>query len=218
MLAIIKLVRHGESLANTRELEPRHVGDFSIPLSPKGEEQAKAAGEKIGRKFVNDSLCYCSPYKRTRQTMAGIMKGCRFSGPPKKVYEEPRLREVDRGYESDAEQLKARKQHGWFYYRFKGGESPADGYDRASTFLESLGRQIERKPQLTKVLIVTHGLFIRCFVMRFMHMTVEEFDAIDNPDNASVVTIRPDWENPDDDTEPYAKNGKWRVYGLKKRE
>ena len=38
-------------------------------------------------------------------------------------------------------------------------------------------------------LVVTHGLTIRCFVMRFLHLRVEDFDRIDNPDNCDVVTL-----------------------------
>ena len=30
-----------------------------------------------------------------------------------------------------------------------------------------------------RVLIVTHGLTIRCFVMRFLHLTVKDFDTIE---------------------------------------
>lgn len=39
-----------------------------------------------------------------------------------------------------ATQSELLKIHGWFYYRFRGGESPADCYDRASSFLESMMR------------------------------------------------------------------------------
>jgi hypothetical protein len=95
---------------------------------------------------------------------------------------------VEHGYESVEEQEALRKTHGWFYYRFKGGESPADCYDRTSSFLDSMMRQVERK-QARRVLIVTHGLTIRCFVMRFLHLGVGEFDAMANPDNCAVITL-----------------------------
>jgi hypothetical protein len=39
-------------------------------------------------------------------------------------------REVDHGYEDLQAQEAKRERHGWFYYRFNGGESPADCYDR----------------------------------------------------------------------------------------
>jgi broad specificity phosphatase PhoE len=40
------------------------------------------------------------------------------------------------------EQAEGRRTHGWFYYRFHGGESPADCFDRTSSFLETLTRQV----------------------------------------------------------------------------
>lgn len=35
----------------------------------------------------------------------------------------------------------------------------------------------------------THGLAIRCFVMRFFHLTVEQFESMMNPKNCDVITI-----------------------------
>jgi broad specificity phosphatase PhoE len=187
---VIKLVRHGESEANIGNLVTHEVADASIPLSPRGWEQARAAGQLIGRPFIEGALSYSSPYRRARETLRGIYEGCTLPSPePRRgVYEDPRLREVEHGYEPASEQANLRKTHGWFYYRFRGGESPADCYDRTSSFLESMMRQVERK-QAQRVLIVTHGLTIRCFVMRFLHLSVEEFDVMANPPNCSVVTL-----------------------------
>jgi broad specificity phosphatase PhoE len=49
-------------------------------------------------------------------------------------------------------------------------------------------RQIERK-HTDHVLVVTHGLFIRCFVMRFLHLAVEDFGALANPRNCDIITL-----------------------------
>lgn len=185
----IKLVRHGESEANVGKVSSLEVGDHAIPLSERGCAQAVVAGRAIGRQFVDGALVYTSPYRRTRDTLAGILEGAgaaRSEGL--RVYEDPRLREVEHGYDEVASQEELRKVHGWFYYRFRGGESPADCYDRTSNFLESMMRQAERK-SADRVLIVTHGLTIRCFVMRFLHLSVEEFDALSNPENCAIVTI-----------------------------
>ena len=185
----IKLVRHGESDANIGKVSSLDVGDHAIPLSDRGKTQAREAGRAIGVGFLDQALIYASPYRRTRETLANILEG---AGAPKdalpRVYEDPRLREVEHGYEEVAAQEELRKVHGWFYYRFRGGESPADCYDRTSNFLESMMRQAERK-NADRVLIVTHGLTIRCFVMRFLHLSVEEFDALANPQNCAIVTI-----------------------------
>lgn len=206
----IKLVRHGESEQNTGKLDAREVGDHAIPLSELGREQARAAGRAIGRPFLTGALVYASPYRRTRDTLAAIFAATGAgTDDATRVYEDPRLREVEHGYEPIEPQEELRKTHGWFYYRFRGGESPADCYDRTSSFLESMMRQVERK-DADSVLIVTHGLTIRCFVMRFLHLRVEDFDELANPDNCSVVTIG-DREQLGDCV---FTSGRWGVTGL----
>lgn len=211
---VIKLVRHGESEANIGKVSALDVGDHAIPLSARGREQSRAAGQRIGRAFVEGALAYTSPYKRTRETLAGVFEGCGLGPPsgPRGVYEDPRLREVEHGYEPIEAQEELRRTHGWFYYRFRGGESPADCYDRTSSFLESMMRQVERK-SAERVLIVMHGLAIRCFVMRFMHLSVEQFDALANPPNCAIVTIgaRGTIEAPN------FESGSWAVTGLSLR-
>lgn len=230
--AEIKLVRHGQSKSNTREMNPREEGDHKIPLSPLGEKQAIAAGEGLKDWLKTTSrdglvnlqgaepLIYCSPYLRTRQTLKGIMEGADFQPKAYRVYEDPRLRETERGYadyhDSIEEELREREHYGWFYYRFQGGESPADCYDRASTFLESMARQIERK-RAKKILIVTHGLFIRCFVMRFLHMSVEEFERIDNPKNCAAISIVGGSHACKYDG-PMYRNGNWGLHGVEWRD
>jgi broad specificity phosphatase PhoE len=210
----IKLVRHGESDANIGKVTSQDFGDHAIPLSVRGHEQAREAGARIGHDFLDGALIYASPYRRTRETLAGIFEGSgTATDAPGRVYEDPRLREVEHGYEDVATQNELRQRHGWFYYRFRGGESPADCYDRASSFLESLMRQVERK-HAERVLVVTHGLFIRCFVMRFLHLTVEDFDVLANPRNCDVITLA-DKTTLDS---PQFTSGRWGVTGLLRRE
>lgn len=213
MTLAIKLVRHGESEANIGRVLTHEVGDHAIPLSERGWEQAREAGRMLGADFIDGALVYSSPYLRARETLVGIYEGC---GVPderrRRLYEDPRLREVEHGYEPTEAQEELRKRHGSFYYRFRGGESPADCYDRTSSFLESMMRQIERK-QASRVLIVTHGLTIRCFVMRFLHLSVDEFDSLANPANCDVVTLGDKSELP---LSQFA-SGRWGVTGLKLR-
>ena len=209
----IKLVRHGQSLANVDAFDPQKHGDFRTPLSPLGAIQAREAGDRLGREFLEGALVYASPYHRTRETLEGLLEGAGADrDDPFGIYEDPRLREQDHGYGNVKQQESLRATHGWFYYRYEGGESPADCFDRTSSFLESLLRQVERK-SAERVLIVTHGLTLRCFVMRFLHLTVEQFDEMANPNNCDVVTLAekstlaaPTWTN-----------GKWGVTGLSRR-
>lgn len=210
---VIKLVRHGESRANVGEVETRDVGDHSVALTGNGRKQARSAGASVGAEFLRGALVYCSPYRRTRETLDCLLAGSGIAGAERpRVYEDPRLREVEFGYDDVAEQEPMRKVQGWFYYRFRGGESPADCFDRTSGFLESLMRQVERK-RAARALVVTHGLTIRCFVMRFLHLTVEEFESLGNPSNADVVTIGP----PELCESPLFVRGPWAVSGLHSR-
>jgi broad specificity phosphatase PhoE len=208
---IIKLVRHGQSISNTGELKQHEVGDSGIALSDLGRKQAGDAGRVIGAEFIQPALIYCSPYQRTRETCKEILASVNLSDSIK-VYEDPRLREVERGYADEESQHEMRKVHGWFYYRHSGGESPADCYDRTSAFLESLMRETQRKKS-TNALVVTHGMTIRCFVTRFLHLTVEQFEMMANPSNCDIITIAPI----ESLKSPIFSCGRWGVEGLKLR-
>jgi broad specificity phosphatase PhoE len=209
----ILLCRHGESRQNTRELDSTKVGDRNIPLTPHGYKQAALAGQRIGSKFFDDARVYCSPLRRTRETLAGIYDGAAFQNdPPIKPLEDPRLRELEHGYETVDTQEECRQIHGSFWYRYAGGESPADVYDRISTFLESFSRQTYREP-VENVLIVTHGIAILCFVMRFLHMSVEQYEQMIGPGNCDIVTLAPK-EQLDN---PVFTSGRWGVEGLRLR-
>ena len=207
---IIKLVRHGEALHNVDECCPQETGDFNIPLTEKGRRQAIDVSNIIDFDFIKSSLVFCSPYMRARQTLDEIIKSSGLTRNNIRIYEDPRLRETDFGYKDVAAQQELRKIHGWFYYRFEGGESPADCFDRISGFLENMYRQVTRK-EWDNVLIITHGLAIRCFVMRYLHLTVEQFDSMKNPGNCDVITIG----EIDTIQDPDFTSRKWAAKGFK---
>lgn len=212
----ITLVRHGESEGNIGIHDYNVAGDHRVNLTALGQQQALAAGERLRERLSvanTDALVYCSPYTRTRQTLEGIFNGANLQvGLRPRVFEDPRLRETDHGYTGKEEQEALRHVHGFFYYRFNGGESPADNYDRISTFLESMMRQVARK-SADDVVIVTHGLAIRCFAMRFLHLSVEQFEALANPLNCDIVTIA----RRESLTDPMFVSGRWGVEGLRLR-
>lgn len=191
------------------EVRGLDVGEHRIALTERGREQAVCSGRDIGVSFLKNALIYTSPFRRARETLNGLLDGAGNYASNARVYEDPRLREVEHGYADVPAQEALRERHGWFYYRFHGGESPADCYDRTSAFLESMMRQVRRK-NAKRVLVVTHGLTIRCFVMRFLHLTVEEFDPIANPRNCDVITLA----HRDDLIRPLFVSGVWGVSGL----
>ena len=211
----ITLVRHGQSESNIGVHDHSAAGDHKVSLTELGHLQAESAGRRLSAVLSNalngKTLIYCSPYLRTRQTLEGLLRGAEVSQQVR-VFEDPRLREIEHGYGDPADQQSLRPIHGYFYYRYAGGESPADCSDRISNFLESMMRQVNRKNP-DDVVIVTHGLAIRCFVMRYLHLTVEEFESLDNPDNCDIITI----DLKLNVVEPMFSCGRWAVEGLRLR-
>jgi broad specificity phosphatase PhoE len=199
----ILLVRHGESQGNVDDSIYETVPDHALSLTPTGVVQATEAGRRL-RAYLGDEpvTMYASPYVRTRQTVEALALGVATED----VRIEPRLREQDWANFQDpadiAEQKRLRNEYGHFYYRFTHGESGSDVYDRVSTFLESLWRYIEAEtPGLgghrmsdQNLVIVTHGLTMRLFCMRWFHWSVEFFESLENPENGGfvVLTRQPD--------------------------
>ncbi|MDP9169321.1 MAG: histidine phosphatase family protein, partial [Acidobacteriota bacterium] len=79
------LIRHGET---EWSLSGAHTGRTDIPLTPKGEENARKIGEKLkGREFA---LVLSSPLERARRT-------CELAGFRARALIEPNLLEWDYG-------------------------------------------------------------------------------------------------------------------------
>lgn len=71
------LIRHGESQWN---LENRFTGWVDVPLSPKGEQEAKAAAELL--KSYTFDKAFTSKLKRANNTLAFILKASNQTGIP----------------------------------------------------------------------------------------------------------------------------------------
>lgn len=207
---IIKLIRHGESQANVAPANQKSVADHLIPLTKRGIEQSHLVGSILGPSYLRESLIYTSPFIRAKQTLIGILEGAKVKVENVCIREDPRLREVEHGYFDLPTQHQMIENYGHFYYRYRGGESPADCYDRVSGFLESFVRSV-KKTSSKRSLIVTHGLALRVFVMRFLHLTVQQFDTIANPHNADIVTLAPI----ETLNSPQFTSGRWGVEGLR---
>ena len=151
----IFLVRHGESIANLREV----VAFPDTPLSEKGELQA----EKIGRKLAKEKIeiAFCSDLHRAKQTLVVMKKGG-LKIDPQGVYYLPLLRETNRaefeGQPRD-EYYMARTKRGMDPndFRCKGGESENDVKKRAEKFFKDYLTQT----RFQQILVVGHGHFLR---------------------------------------------------------
>ena len=82
-----------------------------------------------------------------------------------------------------------RLRFGRFFYRFPNGESGADVYDRMTIFEDHMIRDINagRFGDNTSLVLVTHGLALRVFLMRWFHWSVDQFLDVYNPPNAEVA-------------------------------
>ncbi|MEU3983136.1 histidine phosphatase family protein [Streptomyces sp. NPDC026672] len=183
----IVLVRHGESTGNVDDSVYEREPDHALALTARGWQQAEETGKRVREVFGREPVSvYVSPYRRTHETLRA------FHLDPERirVREEPRLREQDWGNWQDRDDVRLQKAYrdayGHFFFRFPQGESGADVYDRVGGFLESLFRSFEAPDHPPNVLLVTHGLAMRLFCMRWFHWTVAEFESLSNPDNAEM--------------------------------
>lgn len=85
-----------------------------------------------------------------------------------------------------------------------GGESGFDVYNRVSGFIGTITRDVQNiweelqpdAPEASKtkdenvtICIITHGLTLRLFLMRWFQYTVHEFERSYNPKNGRVVVL-----------------------------
>ena len=194
----IILLRHGESESNvdkrTHQLKP----DYAVELTLLGRKQARAAGQAIKVLIRGGSgiQFYVSPYWRTRQTYQEVAKVLRRHRQA--TYEDPRLREQEwgddyvraHGPRDYAAVEKARDAYGHFYYPLPGGESCANVYDRVSDIVGTMHRDFEKPNFPRVVIVVTHGMTMRVFLMRWFHLTVEEFEKLANPLNGEFWVMQ----------------------------
>ena len=204
----IILVRHAESEGNVDNRAYTYLPDPQVPLTPRGWRQAMEAGDRIremteskapgpgGKGAVSPPrlFFYTSPYLRSRQTYEGVAQA--FPSPTiAGVQEEVQLREQDFGNFQDAEGKRREKaerlRFGRFFYRFPNGESGADVYDRMTLFEDPLVRDINagRFAGDGSLVLVTHGLALRIFLMRWFHWTVDQFMGVYNPPNAEPLVL-----------------------------
>jgi len=197
----IILIRHGESEGNVDRSIYADIPDYAVKLTEKGKEQARHAGSLL-KNTIGDGkvFFYVSSFHRTRMTYQEISKA--FTPEQQDMREDPRLREqewsgtlrINFSPQAQEAMEAERDAYGHFYYRFHGGESCADVYDRISTFLDTMNRDFAKENFPENVVIVNHGMTARVFLMRWFHMTVEEFELLRNPHNCAqiVMELQPD--------------------------
>lgn len=210
----IFLIRHGESMQNTKENFKIKLPDHKVYLTEKGRVEASKAGEFLKQYCIENSInldnsvLWISPYERTRETAKIINSYLNIS----KQKEDVALIEQRYGLFSDKEISEIKEKYpiefkfydnyyqndGKFYAKLPQGESPYDVALRTRQFIETIYRDKE-----DVLFIVSHGITIRTFVMNFMHYSPEWYNRELNPSNCSIRLIDTD-NNPT--TEEYIYN------------
>ncbi|KAH6833444.1 Phosphoglycerate mutase family protein, partial [Perilla frutescens var. hirtella] len=197
----IILVRHGECEVNEDERVLEYVPNHKIKLIERGVAQAKMAASKI-REIVSENanwkiFFYVSPWNRTRATMEEMIgRGETFTTDKiVGIREDCRLREQHSGNFQNVEEMRKMKRernsYGKFFYRVPHGESAADVYDRVSSFVEELWREMEsNKSEELNLIVVSHGLIILLLLMKLFNWTVDEFEGLINPPNCEYRVLQ----------------------------
>ena len=152
-LPVIYLARHGET---TWSLSGQHTGRTDLPLTERGERQARALGERLrGASFVK---VLTSPSQRARRTaeLAGF-------GDAAEIY--PDLAEWDYGqYEGRRTADIHTERPGWFLFRdgAPGGETPDQAGARADRVVQRL------RAARGNVLIFSSAHFLRVLAARWL--------------------------------------------------
>ncbi len=186
-MADLILLRHGQSQWN---LENRFTGWVDVPLSPKGEQEAHAAGEKLrGRRI--DRL-FTSVLQRAIETARIALGTAGITEPPT-----TRAAELNERMYGDLQGLnkaEAAKQFGEAQIKIwrrsydtppPNGESLADTAARVLPYWESTIR-----PELLagkNVLVAAHGNSLRALVMHIDGLTREQVLELEIPTGAPLL-------------------------------
>ena len=198
------LVRHGESSGNVARDAAEAAGspmidietrDMDVPLSDRGERQAKALGTWIGEQPDDQrpTAILSSPYKRACQTAELVAAAAGLGHIDVAVDERLREREfgiLDRltkaGIEQRfPEQAAARAFLGKFYHRPPGGESWADVALRLRSLLDSVGRQYAGE----RLMVVTHQVVILVFRYLLEHLSEQDLLTIDRTNDVANCAL-----------------------------
>jgi broad specificity phosphatase PhoE len=159
MLSQLCLVRHGETAWS---LSGQHTGRTDIPLTEKGEQDARKLAERLST--VTFSHVFTSPLQRARRT-------CVLAGLGEVAEIEPDLVEWDYGdYEGQRTADIRAARPGWNVFRdgCPGGESPAQVSERADRLIARL-RTLEGN-----IAIFSHGHFGRVLAARWIGLEIRQ--------------------------------------------
>lgn len=186
-MARLILLRHGESQWN---LENRFTGWVDVPLSPRGIEEAKNAGDKL-RGFAFDRA-FTSVLSRANETLRLALETIGQTHIP--IEKDKALNERMYGDLQGLNKVETAKKYGDAQVKIwrrsydvppPGGESLKDTADRVLPYYET-----KIKPYLAKgetILIAAHGNSLRALVMQLEHLSKEEVLELNIPTGAPLL-------------------------------
>lgn len=170
-------IRHGETKMNVAGIL---TGTLETDLTEKGIEAAKKLADKLTEDF---DYYYCSPLKRTHQTLFAIKGNVDF-------IEDSRLIEVSSGLWQGKYKSELPKDEYDLYkaglFDPPSGEKLQDVDKRIISFLKDM---FENYKEDDKILIVTHNAFMRNLKRLFINEHVVE------PKNLEIFEVNNDMYN-----------------------
>ena len=186
-MARLVLLRHGESQWN---LENRFTGWVDVPLSPRGIQEAKNAGDKL-RGFTFNRA-FTSVLARANETLRLALESIGQTNIP--IEKDKALNERMYGELQGLNKAETAKKYGddqvkiWrrsFDVRPPGGESLKDTAERVLPYYES-----RIKPYVLKdetILIAAHGNSLRALVMELEQLSKEQVLELNIPTGAPLL-------------------------------
>lgn len=183
----VVLIRHGESQWN---LENRFTGWVDVPLSLKGEQEAREAGEKL-RAFRFDQA-FTSVLTRAIRTLEIVLDVIGQPGLP--VEQNQALNERMYGELQGLNKTETVEKYGeaqvklWrrsYDVRPPGGESLQDTADRVLPYYRE--RVWPRLAKGETLLVVAHGNSLRALVMHLDRLSREEVLELNIPTGAPLL-------------------------------
>jgi 2,3-bisphosphoglycerate-dependent phosphoglycerate mutase len=186
-MAVLVLLRHGESQWN---LENRFTGWIDIELSPRGREEARAAGEKL--KSYRFNRAYTSVLRRANDTLEIVLDTIRQQDLP--VEHDQALNERHYGDLQGLDKKETAMKFGdeqvklWrrsYDVRPPNGESLEDTASRVLPYWEK-----NILPHILKgenILIAAHGNSLRALVMHLDNLSREQVLELNIPTGVPLL-------------------------------
>ncbi len=175
-MSILVLIRHGQSQWN---LENRFTGWVDVPLSPKGIEEAKRAGERIKKEAIHFDQAYTSALQRAQVTLSLILEVLGQTSLP--VIKDQALNERHYGDLQGLNKAETAKKFGdaqvktWrrsYDVAPPNGESLKDTAARTIPYFES--KILNDLKQGKNVIVSAHGNSLRSIVMVLDKLSKEQ--------------------------------------------